>query len=57
MSGSGAPLGSLRMPRKLEKKLAARASAKGYRGKRWHAYVYGTLNKVEKQKAAKRHGR
>ena len=38
------------MPKALEKKLAARASAKGYRGKRWHAYVYGTLNKFKKKK-------
>lgn len=37
------------MPKKLEKSLAGRASAMGLRGKRWRAYVYGTLSKHKKK--------
>lgn len=42
------------MPKRLHKRLAGRASAKGYRGKRWRAYVYGTLNKVSKRRRRNR---
>jgi hypothetical protein len=33
------------MPKRVEKRLKARASAKGYRGDRWRRYVYGTMQK------------
>lgn len=41
------------MPKKLERKLMGRASAKGYKGKRWKAYVYGTLNRLKKHKRSR----
>ena len=36
------------MPKKLERKLRARARRKGYGKKRSDAYVYGTLAKIRK---------
>ena len=34
------------MPKALERKLQNEAAAKGYKGKRADAYVYGTLRKT-----------
>jgi hypothetical protein len=34
------------MPKALERQLRARASKKGLRGKRYNAYVYGTMRKT-----------
>jgi hypothetical protein len=39
------------MPKELENKLKAEASKKGLTGERRDAYVYGTMNKIEKGKA------
>jgi hypothetical protein len=41
------------MPKKLHDKLARQAKKKGLRGKRKDAYVYGTLDKIEKKKKGK----
>ena len=38
------------MPKKLHDKLAKEATKKGLKGKRKDAYVYGTLNKIDKKK-------
>lgn len=38
------------MPKKLHDKLAREAAKKGLKGKRKDAFVYGTLNKIEKKK-------
>lgn len=38
------------MPKKLHDKLAKEAIKKGLKGKRKDAFVFGTLNKVEKKK-------
>ena len=38
------------MPKKLHAELEKQAKAKGLTGERKNAYVYGTLNKVEKRK-------
>jgi len=38
------------MPKKLEKKLIAEAKKKGLTGNRKDAYVYGTIQKIEKKK-------
>ena len=38
------------MPKALHDKLAREATKKGLTGKRKDAYVYGTMNKVEKKK-------
>lgn len=38
------------MPKKLHDALARQANRKGLTGKRKAAYVYGTMNKVEKAK-------
>ena len=38
------------MPKKLHDALKRQAAKKGLTGKRKDAYVYGTLNKVEKKK-------
>lgn len=37
------------MPKALHRKLARKAAAKGLTGDRAAAYIYGTLNKVEKK--------
>jgi len=37
------------MPKKVHDRLAREASRKGLTGKRRDAYVYGTLNKIEKK--------
>lgn len=42
------------MPKKLEKKLEREAAKKGYTGRRRNRYVYGTLDKVKKEQAARR---
>lgn len=42
------------MPKVLHDKLSREASKKGLKGKRKDAYVYGTLNKVDKKKGSKR---
>ena len=39
------------MPKALHDRLARQASKKGLSGKRADAYVYGTMNKIEKKKA------
>jgi len=38
------------MPKKLHDKLEREAKKKGLKGKRKNAYVYGTLDKIEKRK-------
>ena len=40
------------MPEKVHRELAAEARAKGLTGKRYNAYVYGTLAKIEKRHKA-----
>lgn len=42
------------MPKKLHDKLKRQANKQGLTGERKDAYVYGTLNKVEKKKKAKK---
>ena len=42
------------MPKKLERKLKRLAAKKGLKGERKNAYVFGTLQKIEKAKKAKR---
>ena len=37
------------MPKALHEKLEKQARKKGLKGKRKKAYVYGTMNKVEKK--------
>lgn len=44
------------MPVEVERKLAAEAAKKGYKGKRKDAYVYGTMNKLGMLKNSKRKG-
>ena len=43
------------MPKALHRKLAKKAAAKGLvkGSERWGAYVYGTLNKIDKKKKKK----
>jgi hypothetical protein len=41
------------MPKKLERSLMKRAKEMGLKGERQKAYVYGTLQKVEKAKKGK----
>lgn len=43
------------MPKALHDKLAREAREKGYTGKRFKRYVYGTLDKIEHKKKA--HGK
>ena len=38
------------MPKAIHAKLAKEAKAKGLKGDRKNAYIYGTLNKIEKKK-------
>jgi len=38
------------MPKALHDKLARQATKKGLKGERKDAYVYGTMNKIEKKK-------
>lgn len=42
------------MPVKLERALKATAASRGYGKRRTGAYVYGTLNKIEKGKKKKK---
>jgi hypothetical protein len=42
------------MPRKLHAKLAKQAKKQGLTGERKEAYIYGTMQKVEKAKKKKR---
>lgn len=42
------------MPKKIENKLKMEATRKGLKGKRWKAYVYGTMNKIEKKGGRKK---
>ena len=42
------------MPKKMEKSLKKSAAKKGLKGERKDAYVYGTMNKIEKAKKAKK---
>jgi len=42
------------MPKALHDKLRREAKKKGLTGERANAYVYGTMNKVEKAKKAKK---
>lgn len=41
------------MPKKLHDKLERQARKKGLKGDRKDAYVYGTMNKIEKRKKKK----
>ena len=41
------------MPKKIHNQLNKQASKKGLTGKRKDAYVYGTLQKIEKKKGKK----
>jgi len=41
------------MPKKLHDKLLRQGKKKGFSGKRLNAYVFGTLDKVEKAKKGK----
>jgi len=43
------------MPKELHRKLEKTAKKKGMKGKQKDAYVYGTMNKIEKK--AKRKGK
>jgi hypothetical protein len=38
------------MPKAIHDKLAKEAASKGLKGERKNAYIYGTLNKIEKKK-------
>lgn len=38
------------MPKKLHNKLKKQADKKGLKGERKNAYIYGTMNKIEKKK-------
>ena len=42
------------MPKALHDKLAREANAKGLTGNRKNAYIYGTLDKIEKGKPKKK---
>lgn len=42
------------MPIKLERKLKSEAKKKGLTGYRANAYIYGTLQKIEKAKKSKK---
>ena len=42
------------MPKAAHEALEKQARKKGLKGKRHDAYVYGTLNKIEKGKKAKK---
>ena len=42
------------MPKKLHEELEKEARKKGLTGKKKDAYVYGTLNKIEKEKKRKK---
>lgn len=42
------------MPKKVHRKLSKQAKKKGLTGERKNAYVYGTLDKIEKKKRKKR---
>ena len=37
------------MPKELHRQLARRAAKLGLKGDRRNAYIYGTLNRIEKQ--------
>lgn len=41
------------MPKKLHRKLEQEAKKKGLKGDRKNAYIYGTMNKIEKVKKKK----
>lgn len=45
------------MPKELENKLKKQAKKKGYKGKRFGAYVYGTLQKITNWKPGKKKGK
>jgi len=45
------------MPAKEHAQLAARADELGLKGERRDAYIYGTLDKIKKARAAKRQRR
>lgn len=42
------------MPKKVHDRLAREATKKGLKGKRKAAYVYGTMQKIEKRQGRKR---
>lgn len=42
------------MPKKIEERLKREARKKGLTGERFDRYVYGTLNKIEKQRESPR---
>lgn len=41
------------MPKAIERKLMAEATARGLRGERRNAYVYGTLRRIEAARASR----
>lgn len=41
------------MPKQLENRLRREARHKGFSGKRYKAYVYGTLARIKKRRKAK----
>lgn len=43
------------MPKEIHDRLVKQANAQGLKGDRKDAYVYGTLNKIEKGMAKKAH--
>lgn len=45
------------MPKELHRKLSREAKRRGLTGKRRDAYVYGTLNRIEKGGSARRKGK
>lgn len=45
------------MPKKDEEKLRRQADKKGLKGKRRRAYIYGTLQKIQKRRKQKRRRR
>lgn len=42
------------MPKKEEEKIKKSARKKGLKGESFNAYVYGTMDKIEKRRKAKR---
>lgn len=42
------------MPKKIHDKLKKTAKKKGLKGKKADAYIYGTLNKIEKKTTRKK---
>lgn len=45
------------MPKRLEQRMAREARHKGFSGKRYKAYVYGTLARIKSRKKRQRKGK